>query len=250
MLKDIERSREISKQDFFNNYVKKNKPVVFEKLYEGNPAISKWDFKYLHDEFGDLKVRAFALTNDKNKMGIEHGIKIEYVLLKEAMDAVLNRKRGKMWAVVASLADFPKLENEFGPPKYCYDGNYLKGQLIAGPENIVTELHTDLLENLYTVVKGCKRIYLVNPRAGVQRKSFFSRLPNFSEFNPETEAHNSDIEVYTVDLKAGETLYIPFRWWHYLKNMEPTIAVAFWWRRGWMNILGFIAELATKIYYK
>lgn len=53
------------------------------------------------------------------------------------------------------------------------------------------------------------------------------------------EAHPIDITV-----RAGETLYLPAGWWHYVRQSEITIAVNYWYdmeSRGmkwvWLNFL-------------
>ena len=42
-LTPIERVKNISKEDFYNNYFKKQKPVVIEGLTNDWPAYEKWN---------------------------------------------------------------------------------------------------------------------------------------------------------------------------------------------------------------
>lgn len=46
-LTEIERVETISKEDFYANYVKKQKPLVIEKLTEDWPAYKKWKLDYI-----------------------------------------------------------------------------------------------------------------------------------------------------------------------------------------------------------
>lgn len=45
--KPIDRVEKISKEDFYNQYYKPQKPVVIEKLTEDWPAYKKWNFDYI-----------------------------------------------------------------------------------------------------------------------------------------------------------------------------------------------------------
>ena len=44
-LTEIERVKTISKEDFYNHYVKKQKPVVVEQLTQDWPAFKKWNLE-------------------------------------------------------------------------------------------------------------------------------------------------------------------------------------------------------------
>ena len=55
-LTGIERVKTISKNDFYNNYVKKQKPLVIEKLTEDWPAYTKWKLNYIKEIAGDKTV--------------------------------------------------------------------------------------------------------------------------------------------------------------------------------------------------
>jgi hypothetical protein len=55
-LVEIPRVKTISKEDFYNNYVKKQKPVVVEKLTEEWPAYKKWKLEYIKEIAGDKVV--------------------------------------------------------------------------------------------------------------------------------------------------------------------------------------------------
>lgn len=39
----------------------------------------------------------------------------------------------------------------------------------------------------------------------------------------------SDAPYVDVVLRAGEMLYIPPKWWHYIESQEPSFSVSFWW---------------------
>ena len=52
-LEEIERVKTISKEDFYNKYVKKQKPVVIEQLIVDWPAYEKWHLNYIKEVAGE-----------------------------------------------------------------------------------------------------------------------------------------------------------------------------------------------------
>lgn len=247
--KEIPRIKEIEPQDFLENYVRKSQPVVIEHLCDQWDAMRGWDFNFFYDKLGEKVVRAVPFKEQKLMMDVEQGCKIELIPLKQSIQPILEGKANEGWAVVSTLDDFSEIKKDCLPPLYCSDNRFLRSQLLIGPEGSVTKMHQDLFENLYTVVKGSKRVFLAHPQSGVKR-AFFSKLPNFSKFDPESNEQDLSIQLYMVDLKAGETLFIPVFWWHHLRNLKPTIAVSFWWSRGWMQIVALLASIARKILFQ
>lgn len=55
-LATIERVKNISKEDFYNNYYKKQKPLVIEELTKDWPAYNKWHLAYIREVAGEKVV--------------------------------------------------------------------------------------------------------------------------------------------------------------------------------------------------
>ncbi|CDO73735.1 hypothetical protein BN946_scf185015.g63 [Trametes cinnabarina] len=141
--------------------------------------------------------------------------------------------------------------------------------LWIGDEKSVTSIHSDPYENIYTVLRGSKQFTLLPPTEGwcLQERRYphatYVRSPTTSRLElvpspPETplvrwssvtdptvpgslpaEAHPMHITV-----NAGETLYLPAGWWHYVRQRGFTVAVNYWYDmegRGmswvWLNFL-------------
>ncbi|KAI0921861.1 hypothetical protein AcW1_004276 [Taiwanofungus camphoratus] len=141
--------------------------------------------------------------------------------------------------------------------------------LWIGDSASVTSIHSDPYENIYTVIRGAKHFTLLPPTEGwcleehTYPQARYTRSPVSSQLELELsdtttptvrwssvtdptvpgalppEAHPIDITV-----RAGETLYLPAGWWHYVRQSEITIAVNYWYdmeSRGmkwvWLNFL-------------
>lgn len=41
-----------------------------------------------------------------------------------------------------------------------------------------------------------------------------------------------DLEFFDCILDEGEMLYIPPKWWHYVRSLSISFSVSFWWSDG------------------
>ena len=246
----IERIPPISKRDFYNRYISKGKPVVITGLTCDWKAKKLWNFSYFLDQYARIKIQAFLL-NDKGEcdVDISRGSPTREIVLEDCLNSLVGSEVKGKWSAASSVDLFPQqLSEEFRAPLYCADGAFLRSMIFIGPEGVVAPLHQDLPENLYVMVRGTKRITLFAPSDDVYPNSRLSNLPNHSQINAEDPDYLRfpkaiSTQPYVVDLTAGETLFIPSFWWHHLRNLEPSIAMNFWWSQGWKLPIAWAASV-------
>ncbi|KDR83736.1 hypothetical protein GALMADRAFT_236088 [Galerina marginata CBS 339.88] len=125
--------------------------------------------------------------------------------------------------------------------------------LWIGDERSITSIHSDPYENIYTVVRGEKHFFLLPPtdswclkeslypHANYSRRSPLGTLELIpspedvpevrwsSILDPELPtALPKEVVPIRVTLHAGETLYLPVGWWHYVQQSGLTIALNWW----------------------
>ncbi|KAI0254391.1 Clavaminate synthase-like protein [Lactifluus subvellereus] len=125
--------------------------------------------------------------------------------------------------------------------------------LWIGDSRSVTSIHSDPYENIYHVVRGSKTFFLLPPTEGwclrerlypharYQRESEDSLLllkPSPSTappvrwssiLHPERPGSLPDTaHPIIIDVKAGETLYLPAGWWHHVRQSGLSIALNWW----------------------
>lgn len=143
--------------------------------------------------------------------------------------------------------------------------------LWIGNSKSVTSIHSDPYENIYTVVRGEKHFTVLPPteawclqerwypHAMYTRPSSTSPLvltPSAPDSHPRvrwSSIHDPHIpgqlppcaHPIHITVRAGEMLYLPAGWWHYVRqSAETTIAINWWYdieSRGsawvWLNFL-------------
>ena len=228
-----------SNDEFYRQYVAGNRPVVLRGAINDWPALKLWTFRYFMENFGNVDANAARVKDGKGYINVEEGIKFKSFSLKEALARVEDGKLEESWTISTPVSLLPKsLLKDYTAPRYCAGGKFLTSLVFLGASGLATPLHQDLQENLYTTIKGRKRITLFAPSAPVYPYSRFSKLPNFSQVDlgyPDYRRFPrlAKAQPYSAELSAGEILYIPSFWWHYIQNLEPSVAMNFWWAAGW-----------------
>eukprot|EP01065_Artemidia_motanka_P021819 TRINITY_DN26045_c0_g1_i1.p1 TRINITY_DN26045_c0_g1~~TRINITY_DN26045_c0_g1_i1.p1 ORF type:complete len:405 (+),score=131.36 TRINITY_DN26045_c0_g1_i1:72-1286(+) len=108
-----------------------------------------------------------------------------------------------------------------------------------GTAGTVTELHRDGYDNLFVQVAGCKYIRLYAPahasRLHVDRRKGSGRAAqgNCSKLRCEREDYQEcpraeGVPYYECVVSAGQCLFIPQGWWHYLRALTPSASVNLW----------------------
>ncbi|KAJ1515614.1 Lysine-specific demethylase 8 [Coelomomyces lativittatus] len=111
-----------------------------------------------------------------------------------------------------------------------------------GPPHTVTPFHHDgPLHNVFVQLQGSKRIFLIPPgyQKAMQPYPEDTCLRNtsqldfdFFEEDPSSILawiQQEKIQGYECILEEGDVLYIPPRWWHYVKSLTISMSLSFWW---------------------
>jgi lysine-specific demethylase 8 len=120
-----------------------------------------------------------------------------------------------------------------------------------GPGGTVSPLHNDPFHNLLAQAVGYKYVRLIDA-AHTPRLYPRSTLPNNSHVNldqPDPAAHPkfAGTPFHHAVLGPTEALYIPRHCWHYVRSLETSFSVSFWWGAKIALLLRPDGELA-KVY--
>jgi len=138
-----------------------------------------------------------------------------------------------------------------------------------GNSKSVTSIHSDPYENIYTVIRGRKHFTLLPPSEGwcLRERTYphavYGLTDNSNDLNVVPSLDTPQVRWSSVidpdfpgslppeahplhiTLEAGDMLYLPVGWWHYVRQSGPTTIALNWWYdaevRGmnwvWLNLL-------------
>ena len=211
-------------------------PLLVTGMLESWPAVERWgDARYLLELAGERTVPVELgdtyLSEEYREELLSLGTFIHTHLLSPEPGA----PRGYL-AQHALLDQIPALRADVLTPDYCSLGGGARPALNAwlGPAGTVTPLHQDPQHNLLCQVIGRKRVRLYAPASTPALYPRPGRLSNSSRVDvlaPDAAAFPSFAAAPYLDceLRPGEALYIPPRWWHFVLAETSSFSVSFWW---------------------
>jgi hypothetical protein len=232
------------------HYLKPGNPAVFQGMLDQWPALQKWSLEFFHQHHALVKVLAFPVQDRLVQANAERGSANIALSLQDCLESVATRPDGDGVAVTTWFDGLPSsLREDVRVPRYCAGAVWMRSRLWIVPAQTSSPTHQDLYENLYGVVCGVKRFYLYppRPRAVMYPYSPLSRAPNIARVNPERPDYVRfpcfrDARPVVADVGPGDMLFLPSLWWHYTSTLETSIAVNFWWARGWKLPLAWLAS--------
>lgn len=154
--------------------------------------------------------------------------------LKKFLSAESNNSQTAYLAQHDLFDQIPQLREDFTVPDYCAISS--KDPIVKswiGPKNTISTMHTDNKHNLLCQVMGEKLIILASPNDSNNLYSYEGLLNNTSQVDPENLNFTEfplckKVKFFKLILKAGEILYLPKMWFHYVRSLSPSISISFW----------------------
>jgi ribosomal protein L16 Arg81 hydroxylase len=226
----IDLRESISPQDFRQQYLKTEKPVVLRGLWDRFPARHKWTTEYFRKELGNIEVGVFDGKNQK----LDRSFKVPDSRMKfrDYLNVITaNREVDLRLFLFNVFRHKPELRKDFSFPPLTK--LYLRKVpfMFFGGKNSVVRMHQDMdWSNVFlTQLHGRKEVVLFHPK--------YSRLLYRYPFNVHTpvDIDKPDFEKFPglkhvkgmrCILEPGDTLFIPSGYWHYIKYLEGGFAIS------------------------
>lgn len=230
-LTEIERLKTISKEDFYANFVKKQKPVVVEQLTSDWPAYEKWNLEYIKEIAGDKMVPLY----DDRPVSYKDGFNEAHANMKMAdyIDLLNSKPTNFRIFLYNLIQEVPLLKKDFHWPDLGLRLVKQLPMLFFGGENSKVFMHFDIDYSniLHFHFHGKKRCVLFAPDQTpylykipfslISREDIDFDNPNFDKFPALKQAKG-----YFTELKHGEMLYMPEGYWHYMKYQTPGFSMS------------------------
>lgn len=195
------------------------------------------------------KFRYFDLKKNSGNFVFQQPLVEEHCSIGDFMSAaeeILRDGRPERMYLQETLSGHDEMAEEFGSWRWDLlvlvssafgwglpDSN----ELFIGMPGVETPLHFDERENLFFQVRGRKEI-VVFPFTDYPALYPFPTTHPCDRQSMVGDPRNPDVEAFPKfqrcvghhgELQAGDLLYLPYGWWHWLRNLDHlTTSVSFW----------------------
>ncbi|MDQ1856844.1 MULTISPECIES: cupin-like domain-containing protein [unclassified Chryseobacterium] len=240
ILKPIDVVEDISKEDFYEKYLKPRRPVVIRNMAKKWPAYQKWTMEYMKEVVGDVEVPLY----DSSKADPSAPINASAAKMKfgDYIDLIQREPTDLRIFLFDPIKYAPKLLEDYISPKELMGGFLDKyPNMFFGGKGSVTFLHfdIDMAHIFHTHFNGRKHILLFDykwrerlyqiPYATYALEDYDIENPDFTKF-PALDGVEG-IECY---LEHGDTLFMPTGWWHWMKYLDGSFSISLRaWDKSW-----------------
>lgn len=234
---EVTRRVLLTVEDFLCKFFIQCLPVIITNAMTHWPAMTKWrNMGYLMEVVGNRTVPV-EVGEHYLASGWKQELMTMLELLKKLQVPECPSSERAYLAQHPLFEQIPKLREDIIIPDYCAatGGELQVINAWLGPNGTVTPLHHDPHHNLLSQVVGRKYVRLYSPDAssgmypyGEAMLSNSSQvdldIPDYTKF-PLAE----NLSFMDCILEEGEMLYIPPKWWHYVRSLSLSFSVSFWW---------------------
>ncbi|MBP2617252.1 cupin-like domain-containing protein [Chryseobacterium jejuense] len=240
ILKPIDVVDDISKEEFYEKYLKPRRPVVIKNMAKKWPAYQKWTMEYMKEVVGDVEVPLY----DSSKADPSAPINASAAQMKfgDYIDLIQREPTDLRIFLFDPIKYAPKLLEDYISPKELMGGFLDKyPNMFFGGKGSVTFLHfdIDMAHIFHTHFNGRKHILLFDykwkerlyqiPYATYALEDYDIENPDFTKF-PALDG----VEGIECFLEHGDTLFMPTGWWHWMKYLDGSFSISLRaWDKSW-----------------
>jgi len=158
------------------------------------------------------------------------------------LETYVDKDNSQGYLAQHSLFDqIPSLASDAPLPDYAFVGpthSDVARLVWIGPRGTVSPLHTDPYDNVFAQIVGQKYVRLYSTSEDSRLYPFPELLTNTSQVASDiTQGAVVDRERFPLFegatylegvVEAGDILYIPKLWWHFVKSLTRSISISHW----------------------
>eukprot|EP00112_Aurelia_sp_Birch-Aquarium-sp1_P011282 Seg2372.2 transcript_id=Seg2372.2/GoldUCD/mRNA.D3Y31 product="JmjC domain-containing protein 5" protein_id=Seg2372.2/GoldUCD/D3Y31 len=219
---------------FYEEFIKKNRPVVFRGAAKRSRAFSHWTEEYLKENFSNLTVRLEARAEDNHhlptgKVGLGLDLLGNFMINYQNLDGY----------IISQIAT--PMEKDVMVPPCLRCGTFAKSiqevHVFLSAAGGKTALHKDPYNNIHCVFNGTKDWILIHPN---QTHLVYMSLDSNYEWGglSDINVDDIDLEIYPdivkiqyskIRLFKGDCIFMPSGYWHQVRSFGyMNSAVSMW----------------------
>lgn len=237
----IPRRIGLSREEFEREYRQPGLPVVMTDALSDWPALGKWTLHWFKEQLGHRRVTvdvAIAGVSYYERLRRGENLSRE-ITMAELVDEIENDPGCNHYLAESDFLDSaPQLVADLRVPRYHPPGRGLTRRFWLGPANTVSGLHQDSAGQLaascilFAQLHGRKRVVMASPD---QSELMYPEETTGVAASSQVDLDALDSERFPLFrrarlletiVEAGDMLFIPERYWHYMRSLEPSISIS------------------------
>lgn len=222
---------------FLDGFKRRSQPVVLRGYHQNDPALAHWSFeslaRRLPDQSVDLDVGDAMVT-----AGLRFETETLHSYLQETARTTCTESATSSGGPARYLQGFNIFEHD---PSLNDEIDYPHLQQVAvrnvragwiGPAGTVTGYHADIADNQLSQIVGRKLVKLISPAQSQLVYRHRKYDPNgiacavdADQWDPEAHPLFANTKAFYVVLEPGDSVFIPGKWFHYVRSLDASISV-------------------------
>jgi len=232
----VPRVPKLSRQEFLDSYYSTNRPVVMTDAMDDWPAMTRWTDVELKRRFSDRIIEVQANRDSDASYELNQARLRKEMTFGEYIDLIQTAGETNNYYITANNSGKNKeaLEELWDDivmfPEYLRnDDPSNRGFFWFGPKGTVTPLHHDLTNNFMAQVRGRKLVRLIAPYElpNLYNNRHCYSAVDLGKIDFETFPLFKNVTVIDVVIGAGDLLFLPIGWWHYVRGLDVSITMTF-----------------------